>query len=679
MLKRLVDILGALLLLIPAAPIIALIALAIKLDDPGPVFFRQQRIGRGGKKFWMLKFRKMPVVMPAQGPMLTRRHDPRLTRVGRWLERTKLDELPQLLNVLRGEMSLIGPRPEVERFVDLNDPRWQAVLQVPPGIFGLTQLRYRNESELYPIGCEDIETWYRERILPDKLALDMEYVSRAGAVSDIRLLLGGVAVSLFGAVTGKGLRRHLTPLLTLLSDLVLSALTFITACVFRLEEGVLTTRGMVSAVIVVVVFRGIVFLVSGTYRRRPSTLTYADLVRLARTVLFGSVVLLLLQSVVRAVTGFAMPRSAILMDALLLTILMLGKAYVFQQLLQMRWRTERRVPLPVSVSIVTVLTLLCTGALFLMMAPREDAPIIPLVSLLAAAFVIRGYLFLRHGLMRTSPGWSFLVYDVPGIVWAGAIGSLLIAGVENMQAAGLMAPAVLLGELGVALILTLFANRLSQAIGRDLHRPDAEMAGPDKKSYALMVGVGPDTEHWLAWIDHMPRHRRPAVAGLVCATHFPQSQTVNHVPVIGRVDELATLMDAKPISLVLFSRAALTPSQIAQVEAVCADRAVLLRELPRADDLFSTASGDALAVSTASASSTGIALPMEAARTAAAAAARMSAPSSGNVQAAAETGSGNGNGSRDCLDDPLPESSGSNATIHAVHGAGAGAAARPLA
>lgn len=195
-LKRTLDVGGSAAFLLLLAPGFAFIGLIIKLDSRGPVFFRQTRVGRGGGLFSMLKFRKMPVHLPQQGPMLTHRSDPRFTRVGRWLERTKFDELPQLLNVLIGDMSLIGPRPEVPRFVDVNDPLWRMVLSVRPGLFGLSQNSRWNESSLYPEDCEDLEGFYREHILPSKLRADCAYVVRRRSVLyDIGLLIQGIIVS----------------------------------------------------------------------------------------------------------------------------------------------------------------------------------------------------------------------------------------------------------------------------------------------------------------------------------------------------------------------------------------------------------------------------------------------------------------------------------------------------
>src|SRR5262245_57071222 len=143
--KRAFDLAVAAAALVLLAPLFGLVALLIKLDSRGPVFYGQVRVGRHRRPFRMWKFRKMYHDLPAPGPSLTRRHDTRLTRVGQFLERTKLDELPQLLNVLRGEMSVVGPRPEVPKFVRDDAEQWDAVLSVKPGIVGPCQVRFRNE------------------------------------------------------------------------------------------------------------------------------------------------------------------------------------------------------------------------------------------------------------------------------------------------------------------------------------------------------------------------------------------------------------------------------------------------------------------------------------------------------------------------------------------------------
>jgi lipopolysaccharide/colanic/teichoic acid biosynthesis glycosyltransferase len=187
--KRVVDILAASAGLFVLAPLMGLIALAIKLDSPGSVFFAHRRVGRYGRPFKVLKFRTMVQDAPKRGGAITAGHDPRITRVGRILRKTKLDELPQLWNVLKGEMSLVGPRPEVEAYVALWEPTLrEKVLSVRPGITGLTQIRYRHEETLLA-QQPDPEAYYREVLLPLKLQSDAEYVDRRTLLYDLCLIL----------------------------------------------------------------------------------------------------------------------------------------------------------------------------------------------------------------------------------------------------------------------------------------------------------------------------------------------------------------------------------------------------------------------------------------------------------------------------------------------------------
>ncbi|HEV2522300.1 MAG TPA: DegT/DnrJ/EryC1/StrS family aminotransferase [Candidatus Acidoferrales bacterium] len=167
------------------APIFALIALAIKLDDGGPIFFSQWRVGKGLRRFRLLKFRSM-IADSAGGSLLTRSGDPRITRVGRFLRRFKLDELPQLVNILKGEMQLVGVRPQVERFVEIYREEYEELLRVPPGITDLACLCFRNEEQLFREG--PIERQYIENILPAKLEISLKYSRTRTFLSDLGIL-----------------------------------------------------------------------------------------------------------------------------------------------------------------------------------------------------------------------------------------------------------------------------------------------------------------------------------------------------------------------------------------------------------------------------------------------------------------------------------------------------------
>jgi lipopolysaccharide/colanic/teichoic acid biosynthesis glycosyltransferase len=163
------------------------IALAVFLDSPGPVFYRSRRIGRGGQAFDMLKFRTM--VRDAPGPSLSARGDERYTPLGRTLAYSRLDELPQLWNVLRGQMRLVGPRPEVEDFVREFPEEYERILSVPPGLTGPAQVAYAWEGEILARAqAIDRERVYRDEILPYKLAIDLGYARRHSVRSDLALL-----------------------------------------------------------------------------------------------------------------------------------------------------------------------------------------------------------------------------------------------------------------------------------------------------------------------------------------------------------------------------------------------------------------------------------------------------------------------------------------------------------
>jgi lipopolysaccharide/colanic/teichoic acid biosynthesis glycosyltransferase len=185
--KRLFDIVAAAAGLIVLCPLFAIIAVLIKWDSDGPVFFRQSRIGRHFRPFFIYKFRTMLSDAPAIGPLLTVGDDPRITRVGRWLRRTKLDELPQVINILTGDMSFVGPRPEVERYVRLFRTEYAEILQVRPGITDLASLKYRAESTLLARSPKPEEE-YVTRILPDKLRLGQQYVRELSLGRDVMLI-----------------------------------------------------------------------------------------------------------------------------------------------------------------------------------------------------------------------------------------------------------------------------------------------------------------------------------------------------------------------------------------------------------------------------------------------------------------------------------------------------------
>ena len=185
--KRALDLALAVPALVVAAPIIAGLAAAVKLTSPGPAFYVQQRVGRGGRPLRLFKLRSMRQDADRVGPHVTAAGDPRVTPIGRVLRRTKLDELPQLWNVVRGDMSLVGPRPEAERYVAHYRPEWRALLDVRPGITDLASLVFRDEEALLGRAV-DRERAYVEAVLPAKLRLALEGVRRSSPLFDAGVL-----------------------------------------------------------------------------------------------------------------------------------------------------------------------------------------------------------------------------------------------------------------------------------------------------------------------------------------------------------------------------------------------------------------------------------------------------------------------------------------------------------
>lgn len=195
MAKRALDLLISGVGLVLLSPLMLILAIWIKQDSPGPVFYRSERVGKDGRPFRMYKFRTMVLEADSIGPAVSYRDDPRITKAGRFLRRTKLDELPQLINVLEGEMSLVGPRPEDPSYVAHYSAEQREVLRLRPGVTGPTQLEYRDESSMLERGTADED--YVARIMPEKLKRDLQYVRNRSLALDIKILWQTATTLLF--------------------------------------------------------------------------------------------------------------------------------------------------------------------------------------------------------------------------------------------------------------------------------------------------------------------------------------------------------------------------------------------------------------------------------------------------------------------------------------------------
>jgi lipopolysaccharide/colanic/teichoic acid biosynthesis glycosyltransferase len=321
--RRIGDVVLAVIGLILGAPILGLVALAVWIDSPGPAIFAQERIGRGGKRFRMYKFRKFPMRMKG-GAGVTVAGDARMTRVGAFIERTKLDELPQLWNVLRGDMAFVGPRPESPEYEDLFGGKYKKLLDHVPGIFGPNQVYCRNESALYPPG-EDPEVFYRNKLFPEKADRDLEYFSRRGILTDMGWIASGIWVSLAGVVDWmRFIREHG---LLVAGDVALVEVAWFTAHLIR--YGGVPTREMSSFLWGSIIFPVTVvggLLVSGLYRRLIGHFSLPDAISLAKVAsvswMLGLTILM----------GFLVRSSSVLVGtlgwALTLNLLFIPRLYV---------------------------------------------------------------------------------------------------------------------------------------------------------------------------------------------------------------------------------------------------------------------------------------------------------------------------------------------------------------
>ncbi len=188
MLKRIFDIVFSSIGLVVLSPMFAVIWIMIKLDSSGPVIFKQKRVGKDNQDFTLLKFRTMKQFSEQGGPLTIGMKDKRVTRLGHVLRKYKLDEFPQLFNVLRGEMTLVGPRPEVRKFVKFYDEDQKKVLSVKPGITDMASILYKNENELLG-SVQDPEKFYIEKVMPEKIRYNLDYINERSVFKDFKVIL----------------------------------------------------------------------------------------------------------------------------------------------------------------------------------------------------------------------------------------------------------------------------------------------------------------------------------------------------------------------------------------------------------------------------------------------------------------------------------------------------------
>lgn len=189
--KRLFDIIASFLGIVILYPMFIIVAVCIKIDSKGPVFFKQKRVGKNKKIFEIYKFRTMVTDAEKLGKQITVGNDARITRVGKFIRKCKLDEFPQLINVLKGEMSLVGPRPEVPRYVELYDEYQEQILLVQPGITDYASIEYRNENDILGKSNNPEDTYIQE-VMPAKIELNMKYIKNISLIEDVKLIINTI-------------------------------------------------------------------------------------------------------------------------------------------------------------------------------------------------------------------------------------------------------------------------------------------------------------------------------------------------------------------------------------------------------------------------------------------------------------------------------------------------------
>jgi lipopolysaccharide/colanic/teichoic acid biosynthesis glycosyltransferase len=294
MLKRSFDILLSLIGLILLCPFFLLITVLIKLDSKGPVFYRQVRIGKNGIPFKMFKFRTMMETEHWVGPALSPKNDPRVTTLGAILRRAKINEFPQLVNVLLGDMSFVGPRPEVPEFVELYTDEQQKVLSVRPGIVGPSQIHMRNEEELFAEGVDPKE-YYINYILPKKLRIDLKYVHNGSLKKDLTCLLQGIRITLTGAITKRHLFENAEQIGLFICDIFLCAFSYCLAYFLRMEGQIPAVEKtiLLHTLPYVIITRMVTFTCCGLYGTLIRYISFEELIKITKGATISSALIIL--------------------------------------------------------------------------------------------------------------------------------------------------------------------------------------------------------------------------------------------------------------------------------------------------------------------------------------------------------------------------------------------------
>jgi lipopolysaccharide/colanic/teichoic acid biosynthesis glycosyltransferase len=323
MVTRVIDILLSIIGIIVFLPFLPIVTCFIKLDSKGPVFYICDRVGLNGRLFKMYKFRTM-YEMPADlGPFVSPLGDPRVTPLGGVLRRLKLNELPQLFNVLKGDMSLIGPRPESPELARAYPEYARKIFTVKPGLVGPNQILGRNEEGIYPPGVDPVQ-YYVGHLLPRKVAVDLQYVEDKSAIRDLKYLFLGVKVTVTEAISRRHLFDNRSQLFLMGCDAALCLLSFTLAHCIRFEGGtpLHLAQAFVKALPLAVLIRIPIFAYYGFYHTLIRYLSFYDIKRVIKGVAVASLVFVAISFLCGFMHGYS--RGVFLIDWFSLTTMLIG-------------------------------------------------------------------------------------------------------------------------------------------------------------------------------------------------------------------------------------------------------------------------------------------------------------------------------------------------------------------
>jgi dTDP-4-amino-4,6-dideoxygalactose transaminase/lipopolysaccharide/colanic/teichoic acid biosynthesis glycosyltransferase len=541
--KRGFDVCLALVGIVVGAPLLALIAVLVKLTSAGPVLFSQERYGLGGKRFRILKFRKMSNQVTG-GDRVTSRNDYRMTPLGRVLERTKLDELPQLFNILRGEMSFVGPRPEDPAFADRHPREFARILATPPGVAGPNQIRFRNESELYPEACADRGEYYAQHILPRKIPTDLAYLEQRGALRDLWIFVAVLWVTVTGVLPLATLRRKPALLLHLVVVplLIAASLSASFALHFEFPLSEMRVTSYVFLLAVLTSAQTVCFFVF-THQVVTRYFNVLDLRQILKAAFVGTGITLVVSSLMRFTIH---SRVVLVLHTFLFVILAVFWLSMFRQLpdwwAQLRVGFLRRARITLAYAVLGATAFLMAYGLRvgfeLQVFPYPLVYVVLVVAVINAAvfFLLQGFNVLNRIISFEHH------YAILKIV---AASSLALYGVAFLLDVRKGFPRSLF--LSEPILKYSFALILKYALARRLglgteHTPRA----------TLLVGTLDEVDRYLS--TDLPAPERRHLRGIVLVGEFHEGMSIHSLPILGEVGRMGGILEQLGIERVLLLR-----------------------------------------------------------------------------------------------------------------------------